>query len=227
MSNLTRVCLHELSLKELANFKIRFLWPCPLWQKAVGRGEWWWWAMMGMEEKPGGRPLMLGGWPGKGVSAGDKGKLLYTQHIRDAGRDNGEETQALSFKTKETHTKKQTAEAYVAISLFKKSFCSSSCCFNVPFHPHYSLLNVPLLANARNYFLLIFKLHWCWLHLRSLFTSTFNLPGGWVWLQGTILTSLSDNQTKLALKLLSCDCLKFLDTHWIWQVLLQRNYNVI
>lgn len=62
--------------------------------------------MMGMEEKPGGRPLMLGGWPGKGVSAGDKGKLLYTQHIRDAGRDNGEETQALSFKTKETHTKK-------------------------------------------------------------------------------------------------------------------------
>lgn len=57
--------------------------------------------MMGMEEKPGGRPLMLGGWPGKGVSAGDKGKLLYTQHIRGAGRDDGEETQALSFKTKQ------------------------------------------------------------------------------------------------------------------------------
>lgn len=34
--------------------------------------------MMGMEEKPGARPLMLGGWPGKGVSAGDIGKLLYT-----------------------------------------------------------------------------------------------------------------------------------------------------
>lgn len=132
-------------------------------------------------------------------------------------------------KHKHFHSKKtkQTAEASVAISLFKKSFCSSSCCFNVPFHPHYSLLNVPLLANARNYCLLIFKLHWCWLHLRSLFTSTFNLPGGWVWLQGTILTSLSDNQTKLALKLLSCDCLKFLDTHWIWQMLLRRNYNVI
>lgn len=100
---------------------------------------------------------MLGGWPGKGVSAGDKGKLLYTQHIRDAGRDNREEeTQALSLKTK-----KQTAEASVPISRFKKSFCSSRFCFNVPFHPHYSLLNVPLLANARNYFLLIFKLDWC------------------------------------------------------------------
>lgn len=184
---------------------------------------------MGMEEKPGGRPLMLGGWPGKGVSAGDKGKLLYTQHIRGAGRDNEEETQALSFKknkTKNNPKNKQQSHLWLFLCL-RSHFVSSSCCFNVPFHPHYSLLNVPLLANARNYCLLIFKLHWCWLHLRSLFTSTFNLPGGWVWLQGTILTSLSDNQTKLALKLLSCDCLKFLDTHWIWQMLLQRNYNVI
>lgn len=178
---------------------------------------------MGMEEKPGARPLMLGGWPGKGVSAGDIGKLLYTQPTRDAGREKREETQAFSFKTQQ----QKPAQASMAISLFQKSFCCSSCCFNVPFHPHYSLLNVPLLANARNYFLLIFKLHWCWLHLQSLFTSTFNLPGGWVWLQGTILTSLSDNQTKLALKLLSCDCLKFLDTHRIWQMLLQWNYNVI
>lgn len=147
---------------------------------------------------------------------------LHTTHPWCRERESGRNTSTFIQKT----TKKK-AQASVASSLFQKSFCCSSCCFNVPFHPHYSLLNVPLLANARNYFLLIFKLHWCWLHLQSLFTSTFNLPGGWVWLQGTILTSLSDNQTKLALKLLSCDCLKFLDTHWIWQMLLQWNYNVI
>lgn len=41
--------------------------------------------------------------------------------------------------------------------------------------------------------------------------------GGWVWLQGAILMSLSDsdNQTKLAFKLLSCDRLNFLDTYCI------------
>lgn len=130
------------------------------------------------------------------------------------------------FHSKQQQKTQQQRHPWLFLCL-RSHFSCSSCCFNVPFHPHYSLLNVPLLANARNYFLLIFKLHWCWLHLPSLFTSTFNLPGGWVWLQGTILTSLSDNQTKLALKLLSCDCLKFLDTHWIWQMLLQRNYNVI
>lgn len=36
---------------------------------------------------PDGSPLMLGGWPGKGVSAGDKGKLLYTQYTGGAVRD--------------------------------------------------------------------------------------------------------------------------------------------
>lgn len=60
--------------------------------------------MMGIEEKPGARPLMLGGWPGKGVSAGDIGKLLYTQPIHDAGRENGEETQALSFKKQQKNS---------------------------------------------------------------------------------------------------------------------------
>lgn len=43
--------------------------------------------MTGMDEMPDGRPLMLGGWPGKGVSAGDKGKLLYTQHTGSAAKE--------------------------------------------------------------------------------------------------------------------------------------------
>lgn len=47
--------------------------------------------MTGMDEMPDGRPLTLGGWPGKGVSAGDEGKLLYTQHTGSAARDYGEE----------------------------------------------------------------------------------------------------------------------------------------
>lgn len=47
--------------------------------------------MIGMDDMPDGRPLTLGGWPGKGVSAGDKGKLLYTQHTGGAARDYGEE----------------------------------------------------------------------------------------------------------------------------------------
>lgn len=62
--------------------------------------------MMGMEEKAGGRPLMLGGWPGKGVSAGDKGKLLYTQHTRDAGRDNGGRNTS-TFIQNNNHQKKK------------------------------------------------------------------------------------------------------------------------
>lgn len=45
--------------------------------------------MTGMDEMADGRPLTLGGWPGKGVSAGDKGKLLYTQHTGGAARDYG------------------------------------------------------------------------------------------------------------------------------------------
>lgn len=47
--------------------------------------------MIGMDEMSDGWPLTLGGWPGKGVSAGDKGKLLYTQHTGSAARDYGEE----------------------------------------------------------------------------------------------------------------------------------------
>lgn len=43
--------------------------------------------MTGMDEMPDGRPLTLGGWPGKGVSAGDKGKLLYTQHTSSAAKE--------------------------------------------------------------------------------------------------------------------------------------------
>lgn len=204
---------------------VPFLWPRPLWQKAVGRGAWWWWAMMGMEEKPGGRPLMLGGWPGKGVSAGDKGKLLYTQHIRDAERDNGEETQGLSFgkkAKKQPQTpppppkNKQQRPPWLFLCLRSHFVLQVVALMYHSTHIIPSLMYHYLLMLG-NYCLLIFKLHWCWLHLRGLFTSTFNLPGGWVWLQGTILTSLSDNQTKLALELLSCDCLKFLDTLWIWK----------
>lgn len=56
--------------------------------------------MTGMDEMPGGRPLTLGGWPGKGVSAGDKGKLLYRQHTGDAARDYEEEHKHLHSKTR-------------------------------------------------------------------------------------------------------------------------------
>lgn len=49
-----------------------------------------------MEEMPDGRPLTADSWPGReGVSAGDKGNLLYTQHTSVvewcAGRTLGEE----------------------------------------------------------------------------------------------------------------------------------------
>lgn len=32
-----------------------------------------------MSGMPDGRPLMVGGWPGEGVRAGDEGRLLYTE----------------------------------------------------------------------------------------------------------------------------------------------------
>lgn len=82
--------------------------------------------MTGMDEMPDGRPLTLGGWPGKGVSAGDEGKLLYTQHTGGAARDYGEEH-------KHFHSKKSNCGYF---SLSKKSFCCSCCCFNVPSQPH-------------------------------------------------------------------------------------------
>lgn len=56
--------------------------------------------MTGMDEMPDGRPLTLGGWPGKGVSAGDEGKLLYTQHTGGAARDYGEEHKHFHSKQK-------------------------------------------------------------------------------------------------------------------------------
>lgn len=43
--------------------------------------------MTGMGEMPEGRPLTLGGWPGEGVSAGDEGRLLYTQHTGGAAKN--------------------------------------------------------------------------------------------------------------------------------------------
>lgn len=104
------------------------LWPCPLWQKAVGSCGWW--AMTGMGEMPVGRPLTLGGWPGEGVSAGDEGRLLYIQHTDDAERGNREETQTLSFK------KRKRKKQLWPFLPFTKSFCGSSHCFNVPFYPH-------------------------------------------------------------------------------------------
>ena len=52
--------------------------------------------MTGMEEMPDGRPLTLGGWPGEGVRARDKGRLLYTQHT--GKRKKREEEKTLSFK---------------------------------------------------------------------------------------------------------------------------------
>ncbi len=66
--------------------------------------------MTGMDEMPDGRPLTLGGWPGEGVSAGDEGKLLYTQHTGGAAGDGGEEHR------KHFHSKKATT----AVSLFRK-----------------------------------------------------------------------------------------------------------
>lgn len=180
------------------------LWPCPLWQKAVGSGGWWWcgwWAMTGMDEMPDGRPLTLGGWPGEGVSAGDKGRLLYTQHTGGAARGKNERrTQTLSFK-KSNHRH---------FFLFHKVILLLEWVVALMYRSiHISPPNVPLHPNAKDYFLLIFRLCQRWLHLRSLFTTTFNLPGA----PGRpILTSLSDsdNQTKLAFKLLSYDRLNFL-----------------
>lgn len=95
--------------------------------------------MTGMDEMPDWRPLTLGGWPGKGVSAGDKGKLLYTQHTGSAAKECKGRGAKKTQKKQQFHSKK----ASMAISPFEKSFCSS-CCFNVPFHAHYSLPNVPL-----------------------------------------------------------------------------------
>lgn len=110
-----------------------------------------------MEEKPGARPLMLGPWPGSGGRAGDKGKLLYTNTPVMERR--WENTHAFTQNKEEEERERE--EASVAIPLFKKSFGCSRCCSNVPFHPHDSLLNVPLLANASNSFLLILQLRWC------------------------------------------------------------------
>ncbi len=84
--------------------------------------------MTGMDEMPDGRPLTLDGWPGKGVSAGDEGKLLYTQHTGRAARDYGGEHKNTFIQT--------NAFVAISLSLFLKSFSCSSCCFNVPFHPH-------------------------------------------------------------------------------------------
>lgn len=62
--------------------------------------------MTGMGGMPDGRPLTIGGWPGEGVSAGDEGRLLYTQHTNGAeihskkkkeGREREKATLALSF----------------------------------------------------------------------------------------------------------------------------------
>lgn len=46
--------------------------------------------MTGMGEMPDERPLMLCGCPGEGVSAGDEGRLLYTQHAGGAEEEEEE-----------------------------------------------------------------------------------------------------------------------------------------
>lgn len=51
--------------------------------------------MTGMDERPDWRPLTVIDWPGDGVSAGDEGRLLYTQHTGEKTR---KETETLSFK---------------------------------------------------------------------------------------------------------------------------------
>lgn len=61
--------------------------------------------MAGMDEMADGRPLKLGGWPGEGVSAGDEGRLLYTQHT--GGEATGGTTQkTLSFKKSKHKTQR-------------------------------------------------------------------------------------------------------------------------
>lgn len=88
--------------------------------------------MTGMDEMADGRPLTLGGWPGKGVSAGDKGKLLYTQHTGGAARDyggggggwelgGGGGTDTFIQKKQNNNNK-----ATMAISPLEKSFCGSN-----------------------------------------------------------------------------------------------------
>lgn len=103
--------------------------------------------MTGMDEMPDGRPLTLGGWPGKGVSAGDECKLLYTQHTGGAARDYGEEH-------KHFHSKRQQP----VISLFGKSHCVVQVVALMYHSIHISPPNVPLHPNAKDYFLLIFRL---------------------------------------------------------------------
>lgn len=103
--------------------------------------------MTGMGEMPEGRPLTLGGWPGEGVSAGDEGRLLYTQHTGGAAREDGEEH-------KQFHSKKAT----FAISFFPKSHCLVQVVALMYHSIHISPPNVPLHTNAKDYFLLIFSL---------------------------------------------------------------------
>jgi len=114
-----------------------------------------------MGEMPDGRPLMLGGRQGEGVSAGDEGRLLYTQHANRVERANGEEHKQVHSKTKQLTSQSNSAVRVVALM----------------YHLiHISPTNVPLRPNAKDYFLLICRFHQRRLHLQSLFTPAFNLP---------------------------------------------------
>lgn len=68
--------------------------------------------MTGMGGMPDGRPLTMVGWPGEGVSAGDEGRLLYTQHTHGA---------VIHPKKK----KKEKKQPWLHLP-FTKSFCRSS-----------------------------------------------------------------------------------------------------
>ena len=106
--------------------------------------------MTGMGEMPGGRsPLTLGGWPGEGVSAGDEGRLLYAQHTGGgAAGEDGRETQENTFIQKQ---KANLSSGFVPQSHFALMHHSS----------HISPTNAPLQPNAKDYFLLIFRLRRC------------------------------------------------------------------
>lgn len=113
--------------------------------------------MTGMDEMADGRPLTLGGWPGKGVSAGDKGKLLYTQHNRRCGerlRGWGVGGQ------RHFHSKKTTTTTTKQPWLFLHWRSHSAVQIDA-LMCHYFLSNVPSHPNAKNYFLLIFQLQQC------------------------------------------------------------------
>lgn len=98
-----------------------------------------------MGERPDERALMWGGWQGEGVSAGDEGRLLYSQPGGGAGTGS-RQTQTLSLKDK-----------LLLLQLLLQSHCDVQVVALMYHFIHISPTNVPLHPGAKDYFLLIFR----------------------------------------------------------------------